>query len=432
MTDLLNKLKTLLPKGKFISSVTVLAGGTALGQGLVVLTLPLLTRLYTPDDLGKLGLFSAFVNTASVTTSLLYEAAIVAAQDDNDAASLTLLAILIATITTPLATLGFYALIKFNLLGFGSLPLQTVLFTLLTLLLISVFQTLRYWLIRKNHFPLLGQVTVMQSVVRSFSQAGLGLLQIGWVGLLLGDLMGRGFGLGRMLTQSWHDLVRWVWPVNVSKLSQVAVQNLKFPLYSLPSSLIDVLAISLSVPILTQLYGPTAGGYFVLAQRTLALPFGLVASSVADAFHSQVASYMREEPHKVKAFFLRTAGTLALIGSLPCIVIGFLGPHLFGLVFGTTWGEAGLLAAVLAPWSWAGLIVSPLSRLVFVLGGQEWKLLYDVASLAALIFGLYTGSKLGFSLAGSVSLLSGLNVLTYVVYFWVLLQIIRSSARRAV
>ncbi|HEY9666076.1 MAG TPA: oligosaccharide flippase family protein [Coleofasciculaceae cyanobacterium] len=429
MSRVLDKLKTLLPNGNFARSVTVLAGGTALGQGLVVLSLPLLSRLYTPEDIGKYGLYTAFVGIASVASSLLYEAAIVSAQDDDEAAHLTLLAITITILTVPPAILGFYALIRFNLLGFGILPVNIVILTLVALLLTTAFKALRYWLIRNNYFAVISQVTMFQGGIQALSQVGLSLGQLGWVGLLLGDILGRGFGLGRMLSQSWQELARWVWPIKLSRLAHIAAKYSQFPKYSLPSSLIDVLSMSLSVPLLTQLYGPVAGGYFVLAQRTLALPVGLVSSSTADAFHNQVASYARHNPSKLKGFFLQTARTLALIGLFPALTLVFLGPQLFSWVFGATWVESGLLAAVMAPWSLAGLVVSPLSRIVFVLSGQQWKLLYDTSAFAALVLAIFGGSMMGLPLAGSVALLSGLNVVAFGIYFWVLLRIVCSASK---
>ena len=45
----------LLPKGGFVRSVAVLAGGTGLGQAVVVLASPLLTWIYTPEDFGTLA-----------------------------------------------------------------------------------------------------------------------------------------------------------------------------------------------------------------------------------------------------------------------------------------------------------------------------------------------------------------------------------------
>ncbi|BAY83952.1 putative O-antigen translocase [Calothrix parasitica NIES-267] len=423
MKSQIQRLKNLISKSAFVRSVTVLAGGTAIAQGLVILTLPLLTRLYTPKDMGWFGLFTAFINIATVAASLLYEAGIVAAKDEEEAAYLTILSLILAVITTPIAALSFFALVKFNLLGFASIPIQTIFWISLAFLLTAIFKVLRYWLIRKKLFKLIGKVTVIQSGVRSLSQVGLGLLPFGWLGLLIGDIIGRGFGIGRMLKHTTQDMLHLTKPINIEKLSKVARCYSEFPIYSLPSSLINILAQSLTVPIITQLYGVTAGGYFVLAQRTLALPLSLISRSVADAFHSQIASYAKEEPTKVKYCFLRTAKTLALIAFIPTLGIAILSPQLFSLVFGENWSQAGLLVTIMTPWAFAGVIVSPLSRIVFVLGKQKWKLIYDVFALTTLISVLYIGFIFKLSLISSITFLSIMNVIAYGLYFLILLRI---------
>ncbi|MGM3305429.1 lipopolysaccharide biosynthesis protein [Anabaena sp. WFMT] len=430
MSSQINQIRKLLSQGTFFRQVTVLAGGTAIGQGILVLTLPLLTRLYTPDDLGRFGLLTAFINIASVGASLLYEAGIVAANSEEDAAHLTTLSLILAIFTTPIATLGFFILINFNIIGFGTIPVETVFWIPVALLLTVAFQTLRYWLIRKNLFALISKVTVMQNLIKSFGQLGLGLTPLGWIGLLVADVLGRGFGVGRILKESKQDLFNLTLPIQLQKLFSLAHRNLEFPIYSLPSSLIDSLASSLSVPILTHLYGTTAAGYFLLAQRTLALPLSLISNSVADAFHSQVASYARYQPTKVNPFFWRTAKTLILVGLIPTIGLALISPHIFSWVFGATWAKSGFLVALIAPWSLAGLVVSPLSRIVFVVRGLKWKLFYDVVALTILLLVFYCGSTFDLSLTSSVSLLSILNIIAYGLYFWILLRIMHSFSKQ--
>ncbi|MDJ0773401.1 MAG: oligosaccharide flippase family protein [Mastigocoleus sp. MO_167.B18] len=427
MKSLIQRLKKFTYQSAFVSSVTVLAGSTAIGQGLVFLSLPLLTRLYTPQDMGWFGLFTAFINIATVAASLLYEAGIVAAKNDEEAAYLTILSLSLAIITTPIAALVFFALVRFNLFGFGNIPIKTIFWVCLAFLLTAIFKVLKYWLIRQKLFKLIGKVIVIQSGVRSFSQVELGLLPFGWLGLFIGDIIGRGFGIGRMLKYARRDIIYLTQPIKIRKLAQVARRYSEFPAYSLPSSLINILAQSLTVPIITQLYGVTAGGYFVLAQRTLTLPLSLISRSVADAFHSQVASYAHLEPTKVKSFFLQTAKTLALIGFIPTLGIAILSPQLFSLVFGANWNQAGLLVTIMTPWALAGVIVSPLSRIVFVLGRQRWKLIYDIFALTSLIMVLYIGFIFQLSLITSVAFLSLTNIIAYGLYFLVLLTIINKQ-----
>lgn len=432
MKNFISRLKKTWKSNKFVQSVAVLAGGTALGQGVVVLTLPIITRLYTPESLGKSGIFTAFVSVVSVASSFLYEAAIVSEKNDSDATYLVILSSIIAVLTTPLAIIIFYVLIKYNWLGFSVLPYSTILLTLLGILLTAIFKILRYWFIRRSNFILISKITIWQNISKALIQVILGFFKLNWLGLLIGELMGRGFGLGQMFNQSWRELIYLIKPFKIANLIRVAKNNLHFPLYALPSSLIDIIAMSLSIPLITQFYGSQSAGYFVLAQRVIAIPIGLIGSSVADSFHGQVSSYSISKPLKVKTFFLKTAKTLALLGLFPTVVLMIFGSQIFSLVFGEAWKSAGLLASIMSFWAWSGLIVSPISRIVFVLKGQKTKLFYDIFALLILILALYGGFELHLSLTTSIALLSGLNVLAYGLYFLILLKIIDEFTQRSV
>src|SRR3954454_20274925 len=62
--------------------------GGALGQGMIVLVSPLLTRLYTPADFGVFAVFTALVLMLSVVATLRLETAVVLPERDEEAAAL--------------------------------------------------------------------------------------------------------------------------------------------------------------------------------------------------------------------------------------------------------------------------------------------------------------------------------------------------------
>lgn len=106
MTTFVNRLRLLLSRTvrdrALARSVAVLAGGTALGQGLAVLASPFLTRLCTPSGFGVLSAYTAIFSILVVVASLRYELAIPLPEDDETAANLLVLSGLICC-SCPLA-----------------------------------------------------------------------------------------------------------------------------------------------------------------------------------------------------------------------------------------------------------------------------------------------------------------------------------------
>jgi lipopolysaccharide exporter len=407
----------------FLRSVAVLASGTVLAQGLTVLISPVLTRVYSPDAMGRLGLYMAFVGFASVGASLRFETAIVSASDRKEAANLVALSLVSLVPTSLLGTAALYVLTSRSLLGFGGLPTYTVALLLPSLLSTSGLTILRYWMVREGAFGLISRVQVTQSLARSVGQLVLALL--GWYGLILGDLLGRLAGIGRMARASWEAVRDLAFPLDRARLLSIARKYRKFPQYSLPSALIDTLALNIPLPLISGLYGAESAGYFVLVQGVLSLPSALLASAVGDAFHSRMAEYARETSRKAVSFFLRAGGGLLAVGLLPALVMTIGGPFLFSHVFGRNWTTAGAMAAAMAPWFLSQLVVSPLSRVVLVFQGQETKLIFDFLSLASAVGALVGGYHLGLTLLEAIRLLSLVNIISYSVYFLLLYRIVR-------
>jgi O-antigen/teichoic acid export membrane protein len=418
-----------LRHSEFAANVAALAGGTAVGQAIALVASPILTRLYTPEDFGMFGLLTVFLGFSGVLISLRLEAAIPAPTSDSEAALLTFLSILLVVPLSIVAGILLFVLIRWEILGFGALPLAVVPLALLGILAFGVFSALRYWFIRVGEFRSLSHTTIWQSVARTIAMIGLGFLSMKWLGLVIGDLAGRGAGLTRMSAQIWPAISKNTRGLRWSAYRDVFLRYKHFPRYVLPSSLIDTIAVSLPLPILIYAYGAEVAGYFALSQRIISVPAGTIGQSVADVFHSRMGECSRGGSASPLQHFIRVSKYLLFIGLGPSLLIMSLGPFLFSLFFGSSWLGAGKIAAVMAPWALAQFVVSPVSRAVFVFGGQMQKLIYDCTAAISSVLSLYGAWMMGLSYTSAIALLSATQFCAYGLYFVLLHRIVRNSKK---
>ena len=80
--------RDFLARSSFARNVLLLMGGSAAGQFLVVLASPLVTRLYTPDELGVFGVYLSIFEIALVFVSFRYDWAIPVPKEDTEAVNL--------------------------------------------------------------------------------------------------------------------------------------------------------------------------------------------------------------------------------------------------------------------------------------------------------------------------------------------------------
>jgi O-antigen/teichoic acid export membrane protein len=413
-----------------VRGTVVLGGGAALAQLLNVAVAPIVTRLYGPSEFGQFGLVVAFINIAAVTLSLRLEMAIVSSPSREEAARVALLAILILPLSILAATVVFLVLIVLPVGPYADIPVAWTLLLPIPLAAIGLMSVLRYWVVRRQDYVPLSQIAVIQSAARGAGQVGLGFMHIGALGLFLGDLFGRIAGTTRLVMHELPDIRAAAGRPAWHGARSLLMRYWKFPTYSLPSSFIDTLAGVLPLPLIGQFYGLEAAGYYSLVQTVFALPLTLVARSVADVFHGRVATLARDAPGSVGRLFLRTAGALSAIALPIGVAVFFLAPVLFPLVFGEQWQTAGLVAAALAPRMVVQMIVSPLSRIVFVYQGQEAKLIFDVAVLSLTIGGLTVANLLGLPFIAAMAVLAATDLIAYGVYSGILWNLIRRSAGR--
>lgn len=406
-----------LAQSPFLRGVIAIAGGTALGQAATVLLSPLLTRLYTPEAMGLWGLFVSFLGVASVAATLRYEVAIVAASSEEEALALTRSSLVLALGVGLLGVLALEGLRRGQLLGYGAFPAWASILAFPALVAFAWGMALRYYGVRRGAFDLVGRFTVTQGVARPMAQLLLAFL--GGAGLLLGEVLGRFLGLAAL----WRLLPKttgpWFSPAVLTRYKS-------YPLVQLPSGFLDTLALMAPVPVFTALYGPAVGGGLALAQRTMGLPLSLIGASIADVFYSHAAEILRKSPSSLLPFFIKTTLRSALI-SLPFgVLCWFLAPQIVPRIFGSAWKDSGLLFAALAPWYAALLIVSPVTRVVF-LSRYAWiKLAYDAVSVFVVASPLWLTIR---EPERALLLVSYAKALQLFLYYVLLLALVRAIGR---
>jgi O-antigen/teichoic acid export membrane protein len=362
----------VLPRGRFARSVALVTTGTALGQGLVVASAPLLTRLYTPVDFGVLAVYGSIVSLVAVAASLRYELAIALPEDDESAANLLLLSLGIVLVVSLLAGLGVWLLADQLVRSVNIPTLKPYLWLVpLGVLGSGIYSALILWPVRKKAFTIIARTRFTQSLGQVLTQVILGLLQLGPVGLLVGQIVGKTGGSGGMAAQIWKHDKEAIKRISASGVRRVALRYRRFPMLSSGTALLNRAGVYLPPILLAAFYGPQVAGWFALGQRVIGLPAMVISTSVADVYMGEAAQLVRTDPHALERLFVKTAKHLTLIGAPPLAVLGLSSPWVFALVFGEGWREAGVYVQLMAVAFLGQFVTTPLEATFAVTERQD-------------------------------------------------------------
>jgi O-antigen/teichoic acid export membrane protein len=408
-----------------LGSALRIASGTALGQAWVVLATPLLSRLYAPADFGVFGLFAAFVAVASVAATLRLEMGLPSATDES--AALDLLAA-IAWLSVPVAAslaALLWLLADLGAFGFRELPPQSAWLAGPAILAIGIAGALRYLQTRRLAFGLIGRAQSTQGLGRALGPLACWPLLPGWAGLALGDTLGRLVGLRPLAAGVARPLLERLRTFRAADLRHTLHTHRRYLQVLLPSSLVDAAAVALPLPLITHLFGLAAAGEYALVARVAAVPGALVGNSIADAFHGHVVEWLQRRDGSARAGFASTARRLGLAAVSIYLPAAALAPALFPLVFGEQWSRAGWVFVAMVPMLAAGLVVSPLSRVLIVTDRMHWKLVVDLLFLLLPCAALWLAATRGSIVALAAYALTG--ALIFGLYGWLLHRAVRAA-----
>jgi lipopolysaccharide exporter len=412
--------------GGVARSVLLVGGASALGQGALILASPVLARLYTPEAFGLLAVYAGLITVLLAVSSLRFDMAIPIASDAEEAIYLLLLGVLIAFgfsgILMLVVVLWGEQLASF----FGARGLTPFLWLLpVALFVASVSQAASSWAIYQRTFNALGRMRAIQGLAQAMSQAVLGAVRVGPVGLIVGDLAGRAVGT-ELLIRPLVTAVRST-RIELATMRRHARERWGFARVMTVASLLNGLALQVPFLLIPVLFDLESAGRFYLAYRMLILPASLVAAGVSQVFFGE-ASSRRGDPQRLHDLALNAAISLLVFAIPTYTMVAVAGSNMIELLFGPQWTTSGLfvqiMAASLIPWT----VASPISALLLIGQRERESLFFTALELVLKAGALMVGAAAG-SLVLGILVLSATTFLLNIGGLWRILRVAAASVQ---
>ncbi len=398
-------------KDSFIKRASQLFAGNLFAQLLVICSAPILTRLFTPEELGILGLFIAISFILSSITTMRYESALVVEKSQVGKQAITALCLIFLFLT-----LSSYALIIYSLflldINIAQLDIlgNYILILPLSIFCISLYRLLTFLAIRAQELKKIGSTRFQQSFFMVSSQSMFGILNFGFGGLIIGQLIGLSAGIARLLDLISFQKIYRVFRYKKRHIFYIASKYKRFFKFSLPGDLLNIGSIQLPVIILASLFSPIVSGFYVLAERVFRSPIAMIS----DALSKSILSVASEANRKgeLENFSILFMKPIIKISLLVFILFSYFAPEIFSFIFGPDWRDAGIYASMMTPLFWSIFVFVPALALMTILQLQKLEFFFQssllVFSIAGIIVGYFQSN-----IELSISLFSIAGFLTY-------------------
>lgn len=379
-------------RGSFLGDVLKLSFGTLGGRLIALAALPVITRLYSPEDFALLAVYLALVSTLAVAACLRLEVAIPLVETNDEAADLLALALTVLTLVTALLTLPALLMPEQVAAALGAPALAPYLWLVpLGVAMAGSYSALQFWATRARRFGAIARTRVGQAAAGVSAMLALGWAGIAPFGLLLGNALNIGAGGVSLAASALARDGAVLRAVRLRDLAPAFRRNHRYPLFSTPEALFNVAGVQLPV-LLIAAYAGAEAGFLLLAMQVMTAPMTLLGSSISQVYVSRAPTEYREG--RLAPFTLSIMRRLVLVGVGPLILAGALAPIVFPWLFGADWARAGEIVVWLVPWMALQFIASPVSMVMFVVGRQRAMLVLTTLGLMMRVGGVLVAMQL--------------------------------------
>ncbi|MEN8929325.1 MAG: lipopolysaccharide biosynthesis protein [Flavobacteriales bacterium] len=438
-------------KSEFSRNVMTLLTGSAFAQLIPLLLMPVISRLFSPEEFGLFAFYFSLVSFFLVISSGRYEMAILLPKKDKDAINVLALAfsILVGVSLILLLALLFFEKNIQEIIDKPELN-DWLLLIPLCVFVTSGHKIFTYWSNRKKRFKNTSLSIVTQSTSRSavlffgglmkndfftgtetktgFFKAifkkdfvvSSGITPLGIGSFILSYVIGFSLSFFYLLVGFLRNDRELLKEIKKDRIKFLAKKHEKFPKINSLHALADELKNSGVTFVISYLFNDVILGFYSMTFRVLRAPLSVIGNSFSQVF-LQKAAEMHAHNQDFVPLIKKTVKKLALIALPIFIPIVFFGPQLFSFVLGDKWEIAGQYAQYLTPWLFLNFAISPILQVALVLDKQKEIFGFALVGNLIIFISIFIGGYFFNDIIKGFILLSILQLFYYFfVYKWVL------------
>ncbi|HDF2183794.1 TPA: type 8 capsular polysaccharide synthesis protein Cap8K [Staphylococcus aureus] len=393
---------------KFIGDSFLMILSSGIAQVILIITTPIITRLYSPTEFGEFTIFSNIAMILIPIINARYDLLIVNTKNDRSANILSqisfLISLLILLILIPIFAISAWLYPNFIL---------DFIFIIIMLFLVSLTNIFTNYLNKERKYKVLSLINVFRAGSMALLQIIFGLLALGSLGLIIGFSLSyiAGITLGYKTFKKHFNIVR-----DKEETKALFLENKNQLVYSTPSILLNSLSFSVVVFFIGILYTNTEVGIYGMAIRVLGIPVTIISLGLSKIFMQQANDYYIEYGN-FRNLLLKFSSILVIVSIILYVPLYLFSEELVNILLGHSWVDAITVIKIVIPLFVIRLIVPTVSLSVIVLQKQQLELILQALFLIGTTATFVISKMLNLTFLNFVSINTVVLIVSYMIFF---------------
>ncbi|WP_194442106.1 oligosaccharide flippase family protein [Pseudoalteromonas simplex] len=343
-----------------------------------VLTIPILSRLYSPHYWGEYSFYLAIFLILAPLSCLSLGGAIILTDRKDEQYKISVIASYIAIFLTFLLAISILFL---KVISFQDIELNYY-FILLPLLLMF-HEVLLSWLTKHGNFKAIALILAFSALInvlvaissKMYSQITFNGLIAGHLAMYLIQIMLFYYCVIKVDSNPFFRFY------SLPVLYKTFIKYKDFPLFKTPQTFFASVSQGLPVLIFNKLGFIEASGKYGMARKLVGMPSQLIGKALTRVYFKELSDSINKKK-KIRRSLLKSSAAIAVVTLPVFIIIIFYGSDIFSFILGKEWEKAGDYAALLSFWLYFALINKPATAAIAPLKLQKEFFIYELALMA--------------------------------------------------
>lgn len=332
-------------KSDYIKSITTLVSGSMLAQVVTIICAPIITRIFSPEDLGVYALVAGAVAIFGAVAALRFDLCIVSSNDEGKVFPLIKLSFYITCIVTIFIIAGYS--FYFQTLKSDYNPFLLAIIAGLLVWQMGIINIATAFNNRYKDYKLITKTYIQRVSSQNICNLFAGFLSLNAIGLCFSHIIGYSVGIRGQVKPIVRERNKLRLVTN-NEMKSVFTKYRKQATLSTPATLANGLSYSLITYFIEALFSTALVGYYSISYRVLGLPISVVSANISRVFLER-ASREYDENGNFAETYKSTMKISICIGICIGAALFFLAPWACEIFFGKGWGIAGIYIKILTP-----------------------------------------------------------------------------------